>query len=221
LSSKVLRGCGSALVRPYSLINVAPEIRDDPACAEGSDKIDAKEGERLAELERLAYSRGFEAGLEKGCREAGSLIKTASLLVEKLEHLRREVMERSEREMLELSLAVAKKVIRSEIATNRESVVQIIKAAIRKLTIKDSIKIRLNPEDAAYLSGRKPELLDISGGSKEMTIQEDPSVPRGGCVIEAGMAEVDARLGQQMEEVVRGLTIGIKDEEGGVPGRHE
>lgn len=222
LSSKVLKDCESVSVRPYMLADFIPEMadlsRDLGTEAEGENNAC---GERLSEIERDAYVRGFEAGeragmeagLEKGYGEAANLIKTASILVEQLEGLRQEIIEKSKKEMLKLSLAVARKIVHAEITVNKEVIVAILKAAVKNLAVKDSIRVRLHPRDAEYISGEKLDLLASMGGVKDMTIEEDPSVPAGGCFVEAGLAEVDARVDQQMDEVINGLMKGPEGNE--------
>lgn len=203
---------------PYVLLDVAPEMTDASFDEIESDSVNE---ERLSCIERKAYERGYhageqagmEAGLEAARKEADSLIKTASCLIEKLEGLRQEITERSQREILKLSLAVARKVVHAEVTVNKEVIVSILKAAVKKMSVRDNIRVRLNPMDAEYISGRKPELLVAMEGVKEMAIEEDPLVPRGGCVVEAGLAEVDARLEKQLEEITAALLKGAEGHE--------
>lgn len=225
LYSNILRGDRLAFVRPYTPIDVAPEAGSlsDYEIFNAAD-VDtdgySNNEERLSEIEKTAYARGheageragLEAGLESGYKEAASLIKTASCLIEKLECLRQEITEKSQKDILKLSMAIARKVVHAEITVNKEVVAAILKAAVKKLDVKDSVKVRLNPKDAEYISGKKHELLGAMDSVREMIIAEDLSVPRGGCVVEAGLAEVDARLAQQLDEITDGLMMNLKDE---------
>lgn len=217
LSSKVIKQNPGVSMQSYILADVVPEITvpGDTAKDYGVDE------EALSRIEKVAYSRGFHAGEEAG-REAGlvmahkevsSLVKTASRLVDELKKVRQEILERSEEEMVKLSLAIARSVIHTEPAINREIVLSVSKAAIKKLTVRDNVKIRLNPRDVEYISGRKPEILSSVDGVKELTIEEDSSISPGGCIVEAGLAEVDARLDQQLDEIMRGLMKGIEGHE--------
>ncbi len=199
-------------------MDVIPELAADSF--DGVEK-DSLSEERLSDIERMAYEQGFhtgekagmKAGLESVRKESDSLIKTASCLIEKLEGLRQEITERSRKEILKLSLAIARKVVHAEITVNEEVIVSILKAAVKKLAVKDSVKVRLNPRDAEYISARKPELLAAMDGVKELAIEEDPLVPQGGCIVEAGLAEVDARLEQQLEEITAALLKGVEGHE--------
>lgn len=220
LSSKVLKGADSGFVRPYILSDVVPDMADEFRDVDLGVEEDAGiSEERILEIEREAYARGFEAGeragieagLESGYREASSLIKTASCMIEKLEGLRKEIFERSEEEILRLSLAVARKVVRAEGMLNREAVVPLIRAAAKKLTYRDSVRVRLNPVDAEWVLGKKAGILADMDGVKEMAIEEDISVSPGGCIVEAGLAEVDTRLERQLEEIASALLKGSKD----------
>lgn len=219
LYSNILSGNRLAFVRPYTPADVTPEtggFSDYERCNVTDTDADG-DANRLSEVEKTAYLRGYEAGekagieagQESGYKEAASILKTASCLIEKLERLRQEMTEKSQKEILKLSIAIARKVVHAEITVNREVMAAILKAAVKKLDVKDSVRVRLNPKDAEYVSGKKHELLGAMDGVREMTIEEDSSVPQGGCVVEAGLAEVDARLEQQLDEITDGL---MKDE---------
>lgn len=215
MSSKLIKDTTLNYVTPYVLMDVTPELMPDSFDEVEKDSLSE---ERLSDIERMAYEQGFhagetagmEAGLESASKEADSLIKTASCLIEKLEGMRQEITERSRKEILKLSLAIARKVVHAEVTVNKEVIVSILKAAVKKLAVKDSVRVRLNPMDAEYISGRKPELLAAMDGVKEMAIEEDPSVPQGGCIVEAGLAEVDARLEKQLEEITAALLKGVE-----------
>lgn len=223
LYSNILSGNRLAFVRPYTPADVTPETGDFSSYERCSvSDIDAdSDSNRLSEVEKTAYLRGYEAGekagieagLESGYKEAASIFKTASCLIEKLERLRQEMTEKSQKEILKLSIAIARKVVHAEITVNREVMAAILKAAVKKLDVKDSVRVRLNPKDAEYVSGKKHELLGAMDGVREMTIEEDLSVPKGGCVVEAGLAEVDARLEQQLDEITDGLMKGYEENE--------
>lgn len=218
LSSNILKGDRLAFVRPYTPVDVTPEAGyiSDYGRHNATDTdvdCDVNNKEKLSEIENMAYLRGYEAGeragmeagLESAHKEAASLLKTASCLIEKLECLRQGITEKSQEEILKLSLAVARKVVHAEITVNKEVVAAILKAAVKKLDVKDSVRVRLNPRDAEYISGKKHELLGAMDSVKEMTIEEDQSILQGGCVVEAGLAEVDARIVQQLDEITEGL----------------
>lgn len=217
LSSRIIKQNPSVSMQSYILADVVPDMTAQSEIAKDSDIDEAA----LSRIEKVAYTRGVQAGEQAG-REAGlamahkevsSYVKTASRLVDELKRMRQEIMGRSEEEIVKLSLAIARSVIHAEPAINRELVLSVSKAAIKKLTVRDNVKIRLNPRDAEYLSGRKPEILSSVDGVKELTIEEDSSISEGGCIVEAGLAEVDARLDKQLDEIMRGLMKGIEGHE--------
>lgn len=218
LSSNIIKDTTLNYFTPYVLMDVAPEF---VAGSFDETEKDSIYKERFSDIEKMAYERGFksgekagiEAGLESAGKEAESLIKTASILIEKLEGFRQVMMERSQKEILKLSLAIARQVIHAEVTVNKEVIVSILKAAVKKMSVKDAIRVRLNPMDAEYISGKKLELLVTMDGIKKMAIEEDASVPHGGCIVEAGMAEVDARLEKQLEEITAGLLKGVEGHE--------
>lgn len=218
LSSNIIKDTTLNYVTPYVLMDVAPEL-----VAGSFDELEKNsvDKERLSDIERMAYERGFESGesagiesgLESARKEAESIIKTASSLIEELEGLRQKTIDRSLREILKLSVAIARQVVHAEVTVNKEVIVSILKAAVKKISVKDSVSVRLNPKDAEYISGMKLELLGAMDGVRKMAIEEDASIPQGGCIVDAGMAEVDARLEKQLEEITAGLLKGVEGHE--------
>jgi flagellar biosynthesis/type III secretory pathway protein FliH len=65
------------------------------------------------------------------------------------------------------------------------------------------LTIRVHPADLQGLLEAKPQLLATFDGVKKLTVVEDPSVGRGGCLVETPTAEIDARLDSQFRELAR------------------
>lgn len=182
--------------------------------------IEATEIERLremaarqwAEREDAAFERGREAGRreaeERYCLNAQKNMEALKVIVDRLAATRREIIAAAETDLLTLALAMAEKVIHHEIAVNREVVYHVLRAALKEIVDHDNLVIRLHPDDYLHITTSRGNLLKEYEGMKNVTFQEDPSVGRGGVIVETTFGEVDARIDQQFREIRNALISG-------------
>ena len=153
--------------------------------------------------------RAFHAGYEHGREEAtGQLATVAESLVKALEELaefRGRLRERYERELLELALGVARKIVQQELAERPEIWLGLIRAAVRRVVDRERITVRVPPRLLAFLRDALPELRASLDAVKELDLVEDPSLPAGGCIIESRFGEVNLGVEAQLETIERTL----------------
>jgi flagellar assembly protein FliH len=65
----------------------------------------------------------------------------------------------------------------------------------------DHIVVRVHPEDWHYATEITGALGHVRGGLKTLTVQEDTSIGRGGCVVETSLGTIDARIEAQFDEL--------------------
>jgi flagellar assembly protein FliH len=103
--------------------------------------------------------------------------------------------------MLGLACSIAEKVIHTEVSTNNEIVLAVLRDAVKNVVDRDGIKIRLNPDDLRFITEMNPDFLQGISGLKNMTFEGDAGIQRGGVILETISGEVDARLEQQLTEI--------------------
>jgi hypothetical protein len=112
---------------------------------------------RLAALERDAFVKGYgqgeRSGLDAAARQGEASLRRLAETIEEMAALRADLIRRSEREVVNLAVSIAERVIRREISLDRNLVVAIAKVAIDQLGERASATIRLHPADhAAFLA---------------------------------------------------------------------
>jgi flagellar assembly protein FliH len=115
--------------------------------------------------------------------------------------LKREISENAEQQIVKLSLAIAEKIIHLEVTTNRDVVRSVLKDAIKSISDRENMKIRIHPQDYLSMLDIKSDFIKGFDGIKSITFEEDESIQRGGAIIETMCGEVDARLDQQYNEI--------------------
>lgn len=209
--SKVIKS-GEALpdIEPFLMERLEEAFEEDEVIEEAQPiepVVAANEnvGTDLEELERQAYEKGFtageKAGLELGKQKAEVLFNSLSSILNELSAFKETLFKACEKEMLELSLAVAKKVIHRETEISRDVVLESVKAALNVAVASGEILIKVNPKDLETVFNHKSDLARFGEGVKGVTIEGDESIGKGGCIIETNYGEVDATTTGLLEEI--------------------
>lgn len=163
---------------------------------------------RIHELERLvdqrareAYDQGHAAGLEQGRASVESAIARFAKAVEDLAGLRRRVRAEAEEDAVRLSLAVARKILHREVTIDPESLLGLVKAALQRVDARELNRLRLNPEDIPPLERHLAKL----GLPPRLEVVADPSLERGGVILETDRGQLDASIDTQLAEIERGF----------------
>ena len=167
---------------------------------------------RLKEIEstrqpELAQARqtGLEEGLRKGREESAAEVQKAlnqlahSILdlTEQKKKIRRE----AERELVKLSLAVAKRILHRELVADPESIQGIVYAALQKLQNREVSRVRVYPAGV----GAVQAAMERIGHRNAVEVTADPTLPMGGILFETALGELDASVETQLKEIERGF----------------
>jgi flagellar assembly protein FliH len=160
---------------------------------------------QLAALEREAFAKGYasgeRAGVEAGTRRADAMLRRMAQTIEDISQLRKTMVHQTERQMVQLALLLAKRVVGRELALDVELVAAMAHVALERLGESGPATIRLNPEDYAALVVLRGEAWE----GAQVAITPDPALPRGGCVVDSEFGRVDASIEAQLGELSRAL----------------
>jgi flagellar assembly protein FliH len=106
-----------------------------------------------------------------------------------------------EADLVQLALAVARKIVDREVSLGPEAVTRIIRQALSRVEHAGRIVIKLNPTDLELLADIKPRLLSGLPEGGRAAFEADAGIARGGCLIETDVGEVDARIERQFQVV--------------------
>ncbi|MGE0813527.1 MAG: FliH/SctL family protein [Vicinamibacterales bacterium] len=159
-----------------------------------------------AAIERDAFAKGYQqgerAGAEAGAARAEAMLRRLAQTLDELRGLRRDLVRRTEREVVELALAIAKKVLQRELALDGDLVWAMARVALDRLADVTTASIRLHPDDyAAAMAGRGASALTTHG----VQVVADPTVGRGGCIVQSDAGAVDVGLTAQIDELTEAL----------------
>jgi flagellar assembly protein FliH len=187
--------------------------------------------ERIIELERtlaaeseIAFERGLEAGREESRaaaqHEIDACSDTLAATVAGLTRLRAEWLRQSEAGLLQLALAIARRVLRRELSAPQASAAEsFVAAALDRLQSGSGsgsgsgpIRIVTSPAHEPAIRARLASAGAGSGSgpstppSPGIEIVADPALPPGSLRLETSQGLIDASLDAQLDEIERGLS---------------
>ena len=160
---------------------------------------------RLAALERDAFAKGYaqgeRAGAEAGARRSEAMLRRLGETLSEIGGLREQILRQSERQLVQLSLALARRIVRREVAVDDEFLMALARVALDRLGENSAATIHLHPDDFARTPARHLE----EWASSHVKVMPDATVPRGGCRVESPFGFVDASIDAQFQELARAL----------------
>lgn len=151
------------------------------------------------------YNEGFKKGEDAAKLEFSPFLETINDLIADLTVFRKNMYDKGEREMVEMVISLAKKVIHFEFSTRDDAVQEMIRLAVQSVLDRESMVIKINPADKGYAESFRPELHHLFSEIKNITFEAHSGVERGGCIVETNFGVVDARidkLGEQMDRIL-------------------
>ena len=159
----------------------------------------------IEDLETEAYIRGFNKGEKAGFEAAGDKIASFQTMltgaIEELTRIQKQIRHDTEKEVVELALAVAERIVRQELKSNRASIVNVVQEALQKVEHQQAVVLKMNPADMQFLDPSQLPFTDTAGQSTNIRIriEADETITRGGCFIETESGDVDARIETQID----------------------
>jgi len=164
---------------------------------------------KVSLLEKEAYEKGFaqgeKDGLELGGKKAVKVIENIENLFIEISNLKREIVRRHEKQILELIFAIVKKILHDHLDINEKTIKNIIFQALDVTAEKSKIVLKVNPEDFDFVEGLRPEFFSKFKELKSITATSDPSITKGGCFLETPYGDVDATIETQLEKIYQSV----------------
>lgn len=157
------------------------------------------------QIRKNAYNEGYEQGREEGFNngkpEVDRLIYQLHHIIDKTLEKRNEIIEESETQLINLVLLIAKKVVKVISENQKNVVINNVIQALRKLKSRGQVLIKVNLEDVELTTDHVKDFMRMVDNVQSVTVVEDSTVDKGGCIIETDFGEIDARISSQLHEI--------------------
>lgn len=209
---RILRGEKASLVAPAW--GPAQQTQDEPE--RGSEAVTVARAEedlehRLKQMEATigavreeAYRKGFAEGEAKGRKAEAkfeSLNRALAETIAQLSSYKAELRASAERDMLELSIAIARRVLRREINVDPHALEGIVAACLDRINAQELTAVRVHPFHAEALREQMGRLCP----GANVNIEADATLAMGSVIFETVRGAFDGSVDSQLEEVERGL----------------
>lgn len=175
--------------------------------------------EALEEARRQGFSIGLQEGrvaaeeeLRKAKEEARRIVESAR---ERASQEAQVLMHSLSLRIVDLALEISKKVIQEEVVTRPGLILRVAVSALSRIKGGEVAVIRANPADASVLEEGIDDLRGQAGWLREIRVEKDSSISRGGCIVETEGGLVDSTVETQLEEIGRTLQSALESGAGG------
>jgi flagellar assembly protein FliH len=173
-----------------------------PSRASAAERVKPIDENAKAEGFRAGHAAGMEAGRREALADGATRVARLDALLAGLETDLQRVDRELALEVVQLGLAVARKLVGAALQVRPEIVQASVEEALRQVAqVHAAVQIVVHPEDAAAVRAH----FELAPRVGAWSIREDAGIARGGCRIESATGEVDATLAQRWERVTAAL----------------
>jgi flagellar assembly protein FliH len=198
--------------RAHGVVEISADGRDNGVA---SDQV-AELHTRIVDLERalqtnvrqareMGFREGEKAGREEASKDSQAALQRLAKSLADLATLRTRIRRESEHELVNLAIAIARRILRREVTVEPDAIFGLVKAALEKVQTRDICRIRVHPDHAAAV--RKS--LEFAGASAEL--DADASLQPGDVIVETKRGDTDASVERQLQEIERGFADRLRE----------
>jgi flagellar assembly protein FliH len=172
--------------------------RDDAPAPESSA---APAPDPLAE----AFAAGHARGLTDARVEQATLAADVAALADTIGAWRDETRTRYTARLVDLALAIARRIVGDELELHPERWTDIVAAGVRELVEREPVVVRVAPRLATVLMGHLPRLGDPT---RDVRVIEDGTLAAGDCRLETPSGDLDCGIDAQWAAIADALRGG-------------
>lgn len=153
------------------------------------------------DAEKEGRTSGLEKGFAEGKAEVSRLIERTHKIFEAVMNRREEILSGTEQQIVELVILMTRKVVKIISENQRQVVMANVLQALKKVKGRGDVTIRVNFQDVKLTSEHIQDFIKQVENIKGITVAEDSTVDKGGCVVETDFGAIDARISSQLTEL--------------------
>nr|WP_318739505.1 flagellar assembly protein FliH [uncultured Treponema sp.] len=155
----------------------------------------------INESKKQGYDTGYEAGYQDGQKEADRLVERMHSILDNVMKRREEILSETEYQIVELVVLMARKVVKIISENQKTVIMNNVLQALKKVKGRGDVTIRVNLADAKLTTEHIQDFIDRVEAVKGITVVEDTTVEKGGCIVETDFGAIDARISSQLTEL--------------------
>jgi flagellar assembly protein FliH len=176
-----------------------------PQLRELEAKIFQQAKEKILMLEKEGYEKGFaqgeKNGLELGQKRIETMIGQLDHVLKDIERQRIDLYNRYMRELVQLVLSIAKKVLHREVNIQEDTIAFTLQEAFKHVLDQKKVLVLLNPVDYQFLLSHRERLPFAAEEMRGIQLVADPTISRGSSSLETSFGIIDATLENQFDQI--------------------
>ena len=157
--------------------------------------------QRAREAHAAGVKEGEAAGHARAAAELQPVINRLTRCIEEIGGLRGRLRAEAETDLVRLSLAIARRILRRELSIDPEALHGLVLGALDKLQAQEISRVRVHPSHVALVT----DSLRQNSASAKVEVLADPSREVGTVIFETRHGNLDASVDSQLQEIERGL----------------
>ena len=158
--------------------------------------------EEAAAIKEAAKQDGYKDGINK----AQDDIKLLREKIGEFYKYKDEVFDKVSACILDISVEIAKKIIKKETQVNSETTLLIVKEAVKEVNkTENKITLKVMPKDVEIIREKIPEIFTDGVIEAQINVIPDTNIKDGGVIIETSNGIIDATIETQLEIIEKAL----------------
>ena len=158
--------------------------------------------EEAEAIRENAAKDGYQAGLDMAKEDVAMLKEGLDVFYGS----KQEIYDAVANDILQISLDIAKKIIKKEVAEDPEIILRNIKEILNDLSKEETkLILKVNPSQAAILKQQVPNFVSSAGLEAKVVIIPDESILEGGCILTTTNGVIDATIESQIDVISEAL----------------
>ncbi len=158
--------------------------------------------EEAQSIKESAVKEGYEEGINQAKADIENLRNSLNAFVS----AKQEVFDYIAPDILEISVDIAKKIIKKEIQQDPTIILENIVDLLKSLSKEETrVTLRVNPEQAVLIKQKIPEVVEMAGSEAKINVISDENISYGGCMVTTTNGIIDATIETQMSIISEAL----------------
>lgn len=143
-----------------------------------------------------AAKEGYQSGIEQAQSDIEQMRNAINVFFE----AKQEVFEYVAPDILQISIDIAKKIVKHEIEQDPQLILDTILDVLKTISKEEhKISLQVNPTQVDLVKSKLPEIISISGLEAKINVNPNDAIELGGCIVETNNGIVDATINTKFE----------------------
>lgn len=176
-----------------------------------AEKMLAETNQRILIMEQETYQQAYKKGEQDAWqaqqKAQEEFYQSTRKILQEVEAIRTQIYRDTEKEIVELTIDIAEKLVCRQLELKPETIVDIAKDACTQAKECEMVIIYVEPDQFESIKARQDEIAAQLYKSKRLKIIADPGITLGGCRIETELGYIDATITtmlKQLDKVLKG-----------------